>query len=132
MHRSKTSGSVGMLGTRLADLGLRVVGEEPEAVDGRVVVDDERPVGTAMDVELDPVGALISGRTERRERVLERVTRRTPVSEHEREGFPGVHGAERRHGRERPADAGVTGGEGTLRTGVRCDETAGQTPCNAF
>jgi hypothetical protein len=76
----------------LTDLSPRVAGEEPKAFDDRIVVDDERPVGTAMDVELDPVGALIAGGRERGEGVLERVPGRTPVPEHEWTGVPGDHG----------------------------------------
>ena len=101
------------LGSGGRDLGPGVVGEQPEPGDGRIVVDDERVVGTAMDVELHPVRALFPGRGERGERVLDRGPRCPAMTEHEGARIPGEHA-------------------GRLRSGFVHHESAGQTPCNTF
>ena len=83
--------------TRRADLGEVVLGQDPEPVDRGVVVDDERAVGGAVHVELDPVRALVPGFDERGECVLDRVARCPAVAEHERTRFRLRSRAERRH-----------------------------------
>ena len=78
--------------SRGADRTELVLGEDAEAPDLGVVVDDERPVEAAVHVELDPVGPLLPGLDERVECVLDRVTRRTPVAQDERAGCGSGHG----------------------------------------
>ena len=69
---------------RLPDRAEPVLGQDPEALDVGVVVDHEGAVGGAVDVELDPVGALLPGEREGLDGVLPGPARRAPVPEDQR------------------------------------------------
>ena len=56
-HASSASASVGMSGCAAAQRGERLLDDQPEPVDVRVVVHDEHAVGGAAHVELHAVGA---------------------------------------------------------------------------
>ena len=60
-----------------------MLGEDPEALDVGVVVDHQRTVPGAVDVELDPVGTVVPGEGEGLQRVLPGPAGRAAVAEHE-------------------------------------------------
>ncbi len=66
------------------DGGEVVFGQDAQPLRGRVVVDHERTVRRPVDVELDPVGALVPGGDERGKCVLDRVARRTTMADDQR------------------------------------------------